>query len=252
MLFRSAKSRRDHRGHTPFKWVYSFFHWLGIVASHLSSGEVERIVLQPIFATDNETALLAMENFAPSYLAHSILPPAVITDEAFANWEKVAEWIIENPEGKTCRRHIGREFACCVFTLLFCFGDGFQPPVCIVEKGWSPLERFKSMIERVVRKFGTNPNLYFGVMLFFKKGGLDMMPEPGLSWLCETVIAKKQDQAFWRTNGDETVEILKLILEKKTQSLSATHRDTISFITDILVDNGVRGAGFLQQDQQRQ
>ena len=106
-----AKSRRDNRGNTPFEWVFSFFHWLGRVASHLSSAEVERIALQPLFATDNETALLAMQSFAPSYLAHSLLPPAVITDEAFATWEKIAEWIIENPEGRTRGRHVDREFS---------------------------------------------------------------------------------------------------------------------------------------------
>lgn len=247
-----AKSRRDHQGNTPFEWVFSFFHWLGGVASHLSSAEVERIVLQPLSTADNETALLAMQSFAPSYLAHSLLPPAVITDEAFATWEKIAEWIIENPEGRTRGRHIDREFSRCVFILLFCFSGDFQPLVCVVEEGWSPLDRFKPIIERVVRKFGTNPNLYLGVLRFFIKGGLDMIPEPGLSWLREIALTKKQDQDFWRTNGDETVEILKLILAKKTQFLLAAHRDTISFITDILVDNGVRGAGFLQQDQLRQ
>lgn len=247
-----AKSRRDNGGNTPFEWVFSFFHWLGRVASHLSSAEVERIALQPLFATDNETALLAMQSFAPSYLAHSLLPPAVITDEAFETWEKIADWVIENPESKTLGRHVDREFSHSVFALLFCFSGDFQPLVCVVEKGWAPLDRFKPIIERVVRKFGTNPHLYLGVLRFFKKGGLDIIPEPGLSWFREIALAKKQDQDFWRTNGDETVEILKLILTKKTQSLSTAHRDTISFITDILVDNGVRGAGFLQQDQLRQ
>lgn len=247
-----AKSRRDNRGDTPFEWVFSFFHWLGRVASHFSLAEVEKIILQPLFATENETALLAMQSFAPSYLAHSLLPPAVITDDAFATWEKIAEWIIENPEGRTRGQHVDREFSLCVFILLFCFGGDFQPLVCLIEEEWSPLKRFKPLIERVVRKFGTNPHLYLGVLRFLKKGGLDMIPEPGLSWLHEIALAKKQDHDFWRTNGDETVEILKLILVKKTPTLSATHSDIISLIIDILVDNGVRGAGFLHQDQLRQ
>jgi hypothetical protein len=38
---------------------------------------------------------------------------------------------------------------------------------------------------------------------------------------------------------------------KKSSKLTSEHRATISLITDILVDNGVRGAGFLQQDQLR-
>lgn len=243
-----AKSRRENRGNTPFEWISAFFHWLGRVASHLSSAEVERIALQPLFATDNDSALLAMQSFAPSYLAHSLLPPAAITDEAFAVWEKIAEWIIENPEGRTQGRHVDREFSRCVLILLFCFSGDFQPLVCVVEEAWPPLDRFKPIIERIVRKFGSNPLLYLGVLRFFKKGGLDMMPEPGLSWLRAIALAKKQDQDFWRTNGDETVEVLKLTLAKKGLCLSAGHRDIVSFITDILVDNGVRGAGFLQQD----
>jgi hypothetical protein len=247
-----TNSRREYNGNTPFEWVFSFFHWLGKVASHLSSAEVEKIAFQPLFATDNETALLAMQSFAPSYLAHALLSPAVVTDEAFATWGKIAEWIIENPEGRIQGRHVDREFAFCVFVLLFCFSGDFRPLVCVVEEGWAPLNRFKPIIESVVRKFGTNPHLYLGVLRFFKKGGLDMMPEPGLSWLRDIALLKKQDQDFWRVNGDETVEILTLILAKKSQFLSAAHRETISFITDILVDNGVRGAGFLQQDQLRQ
>jgi ABC-type cobalamin/Fe3+-siderophores transport system ATPase subunit len=247
-----AKSRRDNRGNTPFEWVFSFFHWLGKVASHLSSAEVQRIALAPLFATDNETALLAMRSFAPSYLAHSLLPPAVVTDEAFATWEIIAGWIIENPEARIRGRHVDREFSVCVFSLLFCFAGDFQPLVCVVEEEWSPLARFGPIIERVVRKFGTNSHLYLGVLRFLKKGGMDMIPDPGLSWLREIASAKKQDRDFWRANGGETVEILKLILTKKALSLSTAHRDTISFLTDILVDNGVRGAGFLQQDQLRQ
>ncbi|MHB1400413.1 MAG: P-loop NTPase family protein [Trichloromonadaceae bacterium] len=246
-----AKSRRDHGEHTPFEWVFSFFSWLGEVASHLTSAEVERIVLQPLFATDNETTLMAMQNFVQSYLAHSLLPPAIITDEAFATWERIAGWIIENPEGRNCGRHVNREFSCCVFNLLFCFGGEFQPLVCVVEEEWAPLNRFKPIIERVVQKFGTNPHFYFCMLQLFKKGGLDLTPEPGLSWLRDIALAKKQDQDFWKTNGDETIELLKLVLAKKSSFLSELHRDTITFITDILVDNGVRGAGFLQQNQLR-
>ncbi|MDR4515612.1 hypothetical protein, partial [Nitrosomonas sp.] len=234
-----AKSNRDHHENTPFEWVFSFFHWFGKVASRLSATEVERIALKPLLATDNKAALLAMQSFAPSYLAHSILSPVVITNDAFATWKKIADWIILNPEGKIQGEHVDREFSLCVFILLFCYSDGFRPLDCVVEEGWEPLNRFKPIIEKVVRKFGTNPHLFLGIIRFFKKGGLDFIPEPGLSWLCEITLAKKKDQDFWRKNGDETIEILKLTLSKKAAILSAAHRESISFITDILVDNGI-------------
>jgi len=73
------------------------------------------------------------------------------------------------------------------------------------------------------------------------------MPEPALSWLRDIVVAKKQNQEFWALNGEDTVELLKRLLEEKGKHLSDEHRKMIILIADILVDNGVRGAGSLQQ-----
>jgi hypothetical protein len=245
-----AKTRRDSRGNTPFEWVYAISHWLGKVSIHLTPAEIERIVLEPIFATDNETALLMMQSFAPSFLAHMMLPPAEFSEDAFDIWEKIADWIIDNPEARR-RSHVDREFSCCVFTLLFCFSGDFRPLVCVVDEGWKPLDRFVPIVERIISKFGVNQSLYLGVLRFFKNGGLDLMPHPGLRWLRAIAADRKQDQDFWSANGDETVEVLKLVLTRKADKLTADQRETISFITDILVDGGVRGAGFLQQDQLR-
>lgn len=111
-------------------------------------------------------------------------------------------------------RHVGREFSTCVLLLLFCFGDDFRPIRCVIEEGWAPLERFKPIIEKAVKKFGVNEHLYRGVVRFFKSGGLDMMPEPGLLWLQEIVFDRKQDKDFWHNNGDDTVELLKLVLAR--------------------------------------
>lgn len=245
-----ADNRRDNLGNTPFEWVFAFSHWLGKVSLHLSPDEVRQVVLQAIFATDNETALLLMQSFAPSFLAYTMLPPADFSEDAFGVWETIADWIIDNPESRQ-RRHVDREFSLCVYILLFCFSGDLRPLVCLVEEGWKPLNRFVPILERVVRKFGAQQSLYLGVSRFFKSGGLDLMPDPALQWLRAIAADRKQDQEFWTTNGDETVEILKLVLSRKADVLSSGHRETISFITDILVDNGVRGAGFLQQDQLR-
>jgi hypothetical protein len=55
------------------------------------------------------------------------------------------------------------------------------------------------------------------------------------------------DAEFWLANGEDTVELLKLLIAADTKVLTAEHRRSISLISDILIDNGVRGAGFLQQ-----
>jgi hypothetical protein len=247
-----AASGRDHNGNTPFEWVFSFFHWLGGVASRLSPAETQAAILKPLFATDNETALLAMQSFVPSYLGHAIIPPATITEDSFTTWDMIANWILENKEGEHIHgRYVDRKFTTCVFALLFCFSGDFRPLVCLVNEGWPDLHRFVPIIERAAGKFGANTTLFLGIINLFKCGGLDLFPNPALAWLTSIAEDRKQDQDFWRSNGDETVELLKLVLEKKTQHLTAAHRDAISLISDILVDNGVRGAGFMQQDQLR-
>lgn len=124
----------------------------------------------------------------------------------------------------------------------------FSPLICGVDPGWPHLPKFEKIFERAVREFGLNPTLYIAVTTFFKRGGSDFLPEPGLKWLQEVVGTKKQDQKFWKTNGEDTVELLKSLVAQKGEKLNADHRRAITVISDILTDNGVRGAGFLQQE----
>ena len=74
------------------------------------------------------------------------------------------------------------------------------------------------------------------------------MPDPALGLLHDIVAAKKSDRKFWNANGDDTVEVLKKMITEKGAQLTSNHRRVIALIADILVDNGVRGAGFLQQE----
>ena len=236
-------SRRDHQGNIPFEWVFGFFHWLGRTCRYLSKSEIEDIILPRIFEAENESALMAMQSFARAYVGYLVLPPSELTDDRFEIWERIADWVIENPEGRH-RQHVDREFTHCLFLMLFCFTRDFQPLVCMVERGWDPLKRFEPILDRVVKKYGSNKTFYLGVAKFLQKGGLDLAPDPALKWLKDIAIATKADQDFWSANGDETVDVLKEITNQKAESLTETHRQTISLITDILVDNGVRGAGF--------
>ena len=103
-------------------------------------------------------------------------------------------------------------------------------------------------MERAIKEFGPDRTLYLAVTTFLKTGGFDLMPQPALRWLGQIVQKRKADQAFWKTNGDETVELLRQLITEKGGSLSADDRKTIIFISDILTDNGVRGAGFLHQE----
>ena len=245
-----AENRRDHQGNIPFEWVFGFFHWLGRTCQYLSRPEIEDIILPRIFEAENESALMAMQSFARAFLGYLVLPPSELTDDHFEIWERIADWIIENPEGRH-RRHVEREFAHCLFLTLFCFTRDFQPLICVVDRGWAPLKRFEPIVDRMVEKYGTDKTLYLGLAKFLQKGGLDLAPDPALKWLKDIAVAMKADQDFWSANGDATVDVLKEVLSQNAEGLTEAHRHIISLITDILVDNGIRGAGFLQQDQLR-
>ena len=120
--------------------------------------------------------------------------------------------------------------------------------VCVVDRGWPHLSKFTKRLERAIKEFGTDRTLYLAVTTFLKKGGFDLMPKPALPWLGHIVQQKKADQVFWKTNGDETVELLRQLITEKGGSLSTEDRKAIILISDILTDNGVRGAGFLHQE----
>jgi hypothetical protein len=96
-----------------------------------------------------------------------------------------------------------------------------------------------------------NFTLYHAVVTFLKRGGIDLLPEPALAWLHGVVVAGKGNRSFWEANGESTVELLKQLIAEKGDALSPNHHKLITSTADILIDNGVRGAGFLQQELMR-
>lgn len=245
-----AESKRDYDRHVPFEWVFSFSSWCGRACAHLSDTEVRNQVLARIFASDNETALLIMQSFMLSFMVEALLDPVEISDSSSTLWQEMVEWVFDNPEWEHGKadRHLDREFLSCALNTLFCVTPGFSPLTCMVDRGWPNLGRFQSIIARAVREFGLHRTLYLAVVVFLKRGGFDLLPEPALAWLRDIAVAKKQDQAFWQSNGDGTVEVIKMLTEGKGNLLNQAHREMLTLILDILVDNGVRGAGFLQQE----
>jgi hypothetical protein len=167
-----------------------------------------------------------------------------------ALWSEITDWIFTSPEWDHDgdHEHLDREFVSCALSVLFCAAPDFSPLVCVVDRGWAHVSKFTQLLERAIKEFGTDRTLYLAVTTFLKKGGFDLMPKPALPWLGQIVQQKKADQVFWKTNGDETVELLRQLITEKGGSLSTEDRKAIILISDILTDNGVRGAGFLHQE----
>jgi hypothetical protein len=245
-----AQTRRDHGGNTPFEWVFAFSAWCGKLCAHLTRDEAKNLIIARIWSQDADSALLMLQSLMRAFMIEAFLKQKEIGDELVALWAEMVEWLFASPEWRHSGKgdHLDREFTYCAFTTLFCVAPDFSPLICGVDPGWPHLSKFLPIIKRAICEFGMNATLYLAVTTFLKRGGIDLLPDPALAWLHGIVVNRKAVQKFWRTNGENTVELLKLLISEKDKVLTADHRKWITLIADILVDNGVRGAGFLQQE----
>ncbi|MFN3233159.1 MAG: hypothetical protein ACE363_13535 [Alphaproteobacteria bacterium] len=246
-----ADGRRHVGGDVPYEWIFEFSAWCGGLAAKLSADEVRRVFLQRILDADTRAALVIMPRFMRGYMIAAILYSDDLENETVSLWEELADWVLSNPElAAYPDDHLDGDLMESALALLFCVRADFQPLLCGVDPGWPHLSKFDGLLEKVVKQVGKNSTLYHGVTVLLKRGGTDLLPSPGLDWLLYLAEAKRSDRDFWTgsDNGEDTVQILRTLLSDKASSLTDVHRQQITRISDILVDNGVRGAGFLQQE----
>lgn len=204
----------------------------------------------PIFSQDTETALLIMQSVTRLFMIEAFLKKQEITDDNLRISSAITDWIFESPEWDhdPDQEHLDREFVSCAICVLFCAAPDFSPLICGIDRGWPQLSKFSQLLEHAIKEFGPDRTFYLAVTTFLNSGGFDFLPQPALPWLEKIVQKRKADQVFWKTNGDETVELLRQLINEKGTSLSVEDRKKIILISDILTDNGVRGAGFLHQE----
>ena len=243
-----SDSRHDHGGHTPFEWVYGFAAWCGRICAYLTPVEAHQAILDRTFSRDTETALMIMQGVTKSFMIQAFLRAKDVTVDNLELWQDITDWIFASPEWEPESEHLDREFVTCAFAVLFCVAPDFSLLRCAVDPGWPHLGKFTAVLERAISEFGRHPTLYLAVTTFLKKGGYELLPRPALPWLEQIAQERKSDQAFWQRSGDDTVELLGQLINQKGGELAADDRKSVILISDLMTDNGVRGAGFLHQE----
>ncbi len=249
-----ADSHRSIDVHPPFEWVFEFSAWCGRIGAHLTAVEVREHILDPIYALKNETALLIMQGLTRSFMMEALLKQPTVADDNRALWSQITDWIfrIRNRDPDEDQEHLDREFTACAFAVR-CFAQhptSHHRFAALTSDGriWVHLSRFSwsgqfGSSGRIGSCSGLLPLCLIGEDLTFCQSAL--------GWLAEICKKKKNDQNFWARNGDHTVDLLRRLISEKEKILSPTHRNLITFVADVMVDNGVRGAGFLQQEMLR-
>lgn len=248
-----ADSKRDREGSAPYEWIFAFSSWCGRLCAHISHEEAQTIILSPLLKQKPYTSVQVMRSLMLSFMLEAFIRREDIRPDDLRSWDVMTVWLFASPmwKGHEKSDHLDREFIVCALTSLFCATPDFSPLVCGIDPGWPHLTKFLPTIEHAVSEFGLNETLYLGVITFLKRGGMDLLPDPALPWLLKVVLQKKGNRKFWDANGEITVELLNQVISQKSALLTNDHRKSIIELADILVDDGVRGAGFLQQELMR-
>ncbi|WP_229658357.1 hypothetical protein [Tsuneonella deserti] len=206
-------------------------------------------LLDQIVALPEEAPSHVLQHAMRTFMLDALLKPATVEPHHRAIWGRMTSWVFENPQAERAavNNHIDREFQACAFTTMFCAAIEFRGVLCGAERGWANITQFEDIIATAIARFGTHETLFLGVVKLLQAGGIAFFPEPALGWLRTIALTRRSDQAFWGSNGDGMVEILRAAISNDP-SLARSHGSAIMFIADVLVDNAVRGAGFLQQE----
>ncbi|MDD5279505.1 ATP-binding protein [Acidithiobacillus sp.] len=242
-------SRCGYRSDIPFDWVYACSAWLGKVIADVPEAEAKDRILNPVLAAKNETAILMLHTVMHHFMLKALAMPAEIAPADLELWQILTDWILANPEGSgPLDKHLDREYSDCVISLLFCSTAFSQPIICEIDPGWRHLPLFLSTVEKTVAKLGANSLIFSALTTFLKRGGFNWLPEPALGWLETIAEVRKADVLFWNIHGEDTVALLRSMVSNMGSAMSQELHQRINRFADYLVDSGVRGAGFLQQE----
>jgi hypothetical protein len=244
-----ANSRREHHGNIPFNWVYACSAWLGGVLAAIPDADAKERLLAPVLRIENETALLLLHTIMRRFMLRALATPAEVAPVDLELWRRLADWLLANPEGSDpLDEHLDREYTDCMFSLLFCVTAAFSPPLCAIDPGWKHLPLFLPVVEKTVARLGANSIVFTALTTLLSRGGRDWLPEPALGWIETVAETRKADVPFWQIHGENTVALLKSLVAANQDAMTDALRQQIIRLADKLVDAGVRGAGFLQQE----
>lgn len=242
----TSLSEKHGRGDTPFEWLFAFAGWLARLIALIPTTEVRTLLITRLDAAEDHAAAEFMDIVLKDFMIHRMLPKEPLDAATIDVWDTLVDWSIARPEWShapiSARQH-ERDMA---VSALFCgIVNGM---VCGIDKDWPNLNAVWSCVDRAAHAFGTEQTAFAAILALLRARAESLMPQPGLEWIGRAVRTHKRERSFWEhaSNGERLVLLLREVVA--AGSLLPADRAVVVEAADTLIEMGIKGAAFLQQD----
>lgn len=166
--------------------------------------------------------------------------------ETLASWNILTTWAADRPIWASNPVDAGQHERGMAVSSFFCAASGGM--ICGIEAAWPNLDALSPMLDRAVATFGTEQTAFNAMLALLRARPDRLLPDPGLEWIGRIARTRKANPSFWgyASNGERLVLLLRELIA--AGPLEQCHRDIVVEVSDTLIELGVKGAAFLQQD----
>jgi len=239
------------RGSPDFEWHFEFGTWLGRLLGHLSLQEAQALLFDRLTDADPDAAAALMDLVMRNFMIEWMLPARPLSSSLKAHWSGLIGWADNRPvwSKPLVSRQVRENDRGMALSSLFCATG--NELVCGVDVDWPHAVELIELINRAAARFGAERTVFAGLLKLLRAQKAALLPAPGLGWIQAVARARGKDRSFWnhRSNGEQLVILLREVIA--ADPLSKQDRTIIIETADMLIEAGVRGAAFLQQDMVR-
>jgi hypothetical protein len=246
----SSLTAKGGRGDTPFEWLFEFGSWLGRLIAFLPAADINALVIARVDAAERRAADEIMDMVIRSFMIDRMLRKDPLDAATMESWELLVDWAIARPawsHGPIDARQHERGMA---VSALFC--GMMREVVCGIEREWPNIDIVLPVLGRAVDAFASEQTAFAALIALLRARPDRLLPHPGLGWILRVARARRGEPGFWThaSNGERLVLLLRDLIA--SGSPLPREKEIIVEVADILIELGVKGAAFLQQDLVRQ
>lgn len=240
---------KGSHGDTPFEWLYAFCRWLGDLLVSLSVTEMDELIIARLDAASPDAAAELMDGIMRHFMLNLLIDKRSIDPRQIEKWDRLIDWAIARPDwSRAPVRADEHERGMAVSSFLCAVSNGI---ICAVDDDWPNLEAVLPSIERGAEAFVTERTAFAAMLALLRRRPERLLPKPGLDWIKSVAEKRKYASEFWDygSNGERLVLLLREYVA--ANRIADSGRDIIVGVADTLIEMGVKGAAFLQQDLAR-